>query len=247
MKPRHPAPDDNSVVAGASRTVGSLLEGVFASVARLRPTAKPLIPRARPSPRPSPVPVSDRQWASHGSTSPALITDKRGFRAPSDFPAGGPTSSDWPCVYPPPPATVTCCSRRPDEEVSEGTCFCRPARPPPGCTRPSSRTARHQAPCSWQQTLTATVYSPWHAGGPEAHGERLAASCSKPHPPQAPMKRTPSDPPSIRSSTRSQGSLTTHGRHAYVKVPTELLAVPERRTRAIHRRTDSEFASDPRQ
>ena len=45
MKPRHPAPDDNSVVAGASRTVGSLLEGVFASVARLRPTAKPLHPQ----------------------------------------------------------------------------------------------------------------------------------------------------------------------------------------------------------
>ena len=45
MKPRHPAPDDNSVVAGASRAAGSLLEGVFASVARLRPAAKPLHPQ----------------------------------------------------------------------------------------------------------------------------------------------------------------------------------------------------------
>lgn len=45
MKPRHPAPDDNPLVAGASRVAGNLLEGVFAAVARLRPTAKPLHPR----------------------------------------------------------------------------------------------------------------------------------------------------------------------------------------------------------
>jgi hypothetical protein len=42
---RRPPSDDSSVVAGASRVAGGLLEGVFASVARLRPAAKPLHPR----------------------------------------------------------------------------------------------------------------------------------------------------------------------------------------------------------
>ena len=45
MTPRLSSSIDNSVVAGASRVAGSLLEGVFASVARLRPAAKPLHPR----------------------------------------------------------------------------------------------------------------------------------------------------------------------------------------------------------
>ena len=45
MTPRHFRSADNSVVAGASRAAGGLLEGVFASVARVRPAAKPLHPR----------------------------------------------------------------------------------------------------------------------------------------------------------------------------------------------------------
>jgi hypothetical protein len=45
MTPRPPSKADNSVVAGVSRVAGGLLEGVFASIARVRPTAKPLHPR----------------------------------------------------------------------------------------------------------------------------------------------------------------------------------------------------------
>ena len=45
MTPRRFSSDDSSVVAGASRIAGGVLEGVFASVARLRPAAKPLHPR----------------------------------------------------------------------------------------------------------------------------------------------------------------------------------------------------------
>ena len=45
MTPRHLSSDDSPVVAGASRVAGSVLEGVFASVARLRPAAKPLHPQ----------------------------------------------------------------------------------------------------------------------------------------------------------------------------------------------------------
>lgn len=45
MKPPRLSSDDSSVAAGASRVAGGLLGGVFAAVARLRPSAKPLHPR----------------------------------------------------------------------------------------------------------------------------------------------------------------------------------------------------------
>ena len=45
MTPRRLSSGDNSVVAGTSRVAGGLLEGVFASIARLRPADKPLHPR----------------------------------------------------------------------------------------------------------------------------------------------------------------------------------------------------------
>lgn len=45
MTPRPLSPAGSPVVNGASRIAGGLLEGVFASIARVRPAAKPLHPR----------------------------------------------------------------------------------------------------------------------------------------------------------------------------------------------------------
>lgn len=47
MAPPHPPTADHSLVAGASRAAGALLESVFASVARLRPAVKPLHPKGK--------------------------------------------------------------------------------------------------------------------------------------------------------------------------------------------------------
>jgi hypothetical protein len=90
MTPRPSSSNETSVVAGASRVAGGLLEGVFASIARLRPAAKPLHPqgetRGATVTREGLVPATEVPWIDEPGVDAGQVRVSRAVGLPPGWP-----------------------------------------------------------------------------------------------------------------------------------------------------------------